>query len=106
MLKIILEPAENGIIKKVIEDNHGGSQKKKETVTVYETDDLHNVILFCYELFEDTGIEVGNKFDKRMINIVIDWGDKYIPKEHEIDYKIRVLENELEKLKEWKNQKE
>ena len=36
MIKIVLEPARNGVIKKVIDDNHGGGREHFTSTNVYE----------------------------------------------------------------------
>ena len=43
MVKIVLEPARNGVIKKVINDNHGGGKEQWTSTDVFEaTDDSPN----------------------------------------------------------------
>ena len=37
MIKIVLEPARNGVIKKVIDDNHGGGREHFTSTDVYES---------------------------------------------------------------------
>ena len=39
MIKIVLESARNGVIKKVIDDNHGGGREHFTSTDVYESND-------------------------------------------------------------------
>ena len=39
MVKIILEPAKNGVIKRVVDDNHGGGKEQWTSTEVYEETD-------------------------------------------------------------------
>ena len=49
MVKIVLEPAGNGVIKRVIDDNHGGGREQWTSTEVYEDskrdDDRHQYIM-------------------------------------------------------------
>jgi hypothetical protein len=58
---------------------------------------------FFYELCEDLGINLGNKFNKKVVKIDTTWGTHYEPSAKEIDSKIKELEAEIQLLKEWKN---
>lgn len=109
MTKVILHPARNGVIKKVIDENHGGSNESKSTVDVYEhpidkSNDINYIKRFFYDICEDLGLHIGNKFDKEVLKIQADWGSHYEPTQKEIDLKIKELEAELNLLKEWKKQ--
>jgi len=108
MIKIVLEPARNGVIKRIIDDNHGGGKERWSSTDVYEssdddTPDYHYVMKFFYELCEDLGINLGNKFNKKVVKIDTTWGTHYEPSPKEIDSKIKELEAEIQLLKEWKN---
>lgn len=103
MIKIILEPAENGLIKKIIDTNHGGSKEHWTTIGVYEksnTDKLKYVMTFFFDLCEDLGIDLGSKFDNEVITIRKEWGSHYEPSNKELDQKIKELEVQLQLLKE------
>ena len=107
MVKIVLEPARNGVIKKVIDDNHGGGREQWTSIDVFEQDeDSPNkytyIMRFFWDLCEDLGLEVGNKFDKDTLKISTEWGSHYEPKKKEIESKIRELQAEIDLLKEWK----
>jgi len=105
MAKIMLEAARNGIIKKIFDDNSGGSNLNVTYTDVYELDDDSKVtkkalVKFLYELCEDLGLKVGNKFSAEVIDIDFTWGSHYDPSKEEIDLKIAELEETLELLKE------
>lgn len=101
MVKINLEPAENGLIKRILDDNHGGSNERLSTTTVYELDgeNIENTIMFLYELCEDLGLYTGSKFSKRNLEMSVSWGSHYTPTSEELEKKIRELSAEIELLK-------
>jgi hypothetical protein len=104
MVKISLEPAKNGIIKRTVDDNHGGANEHWTTVDVYEscdTDNLNYIMKFFFDLCEDLGINLGSKFDREVITIKKEWGSHYEPSKEEINSKIKELEAEFSLLKEW-----
>ena len=73
MIKIVLEPARNGVIKRVIDDNHGGGREQWTSTDVFESnEDSRNkyeyIMRFFFELCEDLGLECGNKFEKDVLN--------------------------------------
>jgi hypothetical protein len=107
MVKIVLEPAGNGVIKRVIDDNHGGGREQWTSTEVYEDskqdDDRHQYIMrFFFDLCEDLGMNLGNKFSKDVITIRTEWGSHFEPSEKELESKIKELEAELQSLKECK----
>lgn len=104
MVKITLEPARNGIIKRIVDDNHGGSSEEWISIDVYEEseqDKLEYVTKFFYDLCEDLGVNLGNKFSNEVINISKEWGTDYTPTHEEIQEKIKQLKQELKLLEEW-----
>ena len=109
MIKIVLEPARNGVIKKVIDDNHGGGREHFTSTDVYESADEHKtnentyIKRFFFDLCDDLGLELGSKFDKDVLDINTQWGSHYEPTVVDIDYKIKRLKSELKELEEWKN---
>ena len=108
MAKIILETARNGIIKKIFDDNSGGSNMNVTYTDVYELEDDSKItkkalVKFLYELCEDLGLKVGNKFSSAVIDIDFTWGSHYDPTNEEIELKISELEETLELLKEINN---
>tara|TARA_R100001015_G_C4517991_1_gene87771 strand:- start:231 stop:560 length:330 start_codon:yes stop_codon:yes gene_type:complete len=108
MIKIVLEPARNGVIKKVIDDNHGGGREHFTSTDVYESvegdkNKLDYIKRFFFDLCDDLGLDIGNKFDPQVLDIRADWGTHYDPSIKDIDKKIKRLKSELEELEEWKN---
>lgn len=101
MVKITLEPAENGVIKRIFDDNYGGSKEHVSSTSVYELDgeNIEGTIEFLSELCEDLGIYTGSKFSKRNLDMSISWGSHYEPTDTEIDKKIKELSAEIELLK-------
>ena len=108
MIKIVLEPARNGVIKKVIDDNHGGGREHFTSTDVYEANEndknqFSYVKRFFFDLCDDLGLMLGSKFDKNVLDINTQWGTHYEPTIKDIDKKIKRLKSELEELEEWKN---
>ena len=78
MINIILEPARNGVIKKVVDDNHGGGREHFTSTDVYETHEIDKskysyIKRFFFDLCDDLGLEVGSKFDKDVLDINAQW---------------------------------
>jgi len=108
MIKIVLEPARNGVIKKVIDDNHGGGREHFTSTDVYESSENDKnqysyVKRFFFDLCDDLGLEVGSKFDKTVLDINTQWGTHYEPTVKDIEFKIKRLKSEIKELEEWKN---
>ena len=108
MIKIVLEPARNGVIKKVIDDNHGGGREHFTSTDVYESSEsdknkLSYIKRFFFDLCDDLGLEHGTKFDKDVLDIHTRWGTHYEPNAKEIDLRIKRLKSEIKELEEWKN---
>jgi|TARA_R110000822_G_scaffold177907_5_gene317896 hypothetical protein len=107
MIKIVLEPARNGVIKRVINDNHGGGKEQWTSIDVFESNDDHRnkyeyIMRFFYELCDDLGLHRGNKFEKEVIKTTTEWGTHYEPNQKEIESKIKELQAEIDLLTEWK----
>ena len=108
MIKIVLEPARNGVIKKVIDDNHGGGREHFTSTDVYESTEHDKnqysyIKRFFFDLCDDLGLELGSKFDKDVLDINTGWGSHYEPTVKDIETKIKRLKSELKELEEWKN---
>lgn len=106
MVKIILEPAKNGIVKRTVDDNHGGAKEQWTSTEVYEETDsnkLGYVMNFFFDLCEDLGVNLGSKFDKEVITIRKCWGSHFEPSNKDLNLKIKELEAELQLLKECQN---
>jgi len=107
MIKIVLEPARNGVIKKVIDDNHGGGREHFTSTDVYEVNEndknqFSYIKRFFFDLCDDIGLEPGSKFDKNVLDINTRWGTHFEPTVKDIEFKIKSLKNELKELEEWK----
>ncbi len=109
MVKIVLESARNGVIKKVIDDNYGGGKEHFTSTDVYESNEERKssdntyIKRFFFDLCDDLGLELGSKFDKDVLDINTDWGSHYEPTTKDIESKIKKLKAELTELEEWKN---
>lgn len=106
MVKIILEPARNGVIKKVLDDNHGGGKENYQSIDVYEDPDnvkpnYAYIKKFFYELCEDLNIKTGNKFDECVIKIDTVWGSHYEPSQEDVQKRIDDLQTQIDMLKQW-----
>jgi len=105
MINIILEPATNGVVKRVVNQNAGGGRETAASVNVYElnnTASFKNTVQFLFEICEDLAIPTGNKFDKANLTMRSEWGSHYEPTQKDVHKKISELEAELELLKQWK----
>jgi hypothetical protein len=109
MIKIVLESARNGVIKKVIDDNYGGGKEHFTSTDVYESTEEHKsnentyIKRFFFDVCDDLGLNLGSKFDKDVLDINTGWGSHYEPTVKDIESKIKRLKIELEELEEWKN---
>lgn len=101
MVTIILESADNGIIKTIKDDNINGAGSTFESKLVYDfnTDNLHSrKIQFFYELAEDLGLEVGNIHKSNNLVMSVDWGNSYKPSAEDIKLKMESLKLRLKQL--------
>lgn len=102
MISVVLEPADNGLIKFIQDDNINAAGESFESRMVYDfTGELSQKtkVKFIKDLCLDLGIDLGTQIDQNQIKLTIDWGDLYQPNQKEIDKKIKGLEQELEKLR-------
>jgi hypothetical protein len=100
MQKISLELADNGVIKKITDDNINAAGETFESVVVYEIEGGNkNKIKFINELCVDVGVDFGNSRTREQIKIIEGWGDNYTPTNSEIKMKIESLSNEIQRLK-------
>lgn len=103
MQRILLEIADNGIIKTVTDDNINAAGEKFESKVVYDLENGDVVLTkmnMLYELSEDMGMELGNSKQSDQIKIIADWGEHYTPADDELKARIQDLEEELNSLKE------
>ena len=107
MITIKLELASNGVIKTVTDNNYNGAGSNHEMRTVYETENdenFSNTIRFLYDLSDDLGIDLGNKFSKDVLNFDIGWGDKYEPKYEEVKRLVKDTAQNLKELRKWEKE--
>lgn len=110
MIKIVLESVRNGVIKKVIDDNHGGGKQQFTFTDVYESgefplDENSYIKRFFFDLCDDLGLNLGSKFDKSVLDINTVWGSHFEPSDKDIKSKIKRLKLEIAELEEWTNER-
>jgi hypothetical protein len=101
MLTIGIEPADNGVIKTLVDDNVNGGGEEFESRQVYEFEGpmkRANQIKFFKDLVFDLGLDIGTELDPDRIRIALDWGSQYEPTDSEIKKKIQTLEREIKRL--------
>lgn len=105
MQKILLEIADNGIIKTVTDDNINAAGEVFESKVVYDLENgdiVSTKLNMLYELSEDMGMELGNSKQPDQIKIIADWGDSYVPQiedKAELQLRIKNMEKTLTKMK-------
>jgi len=107
MITIKLELASNGVIKTVNDNNYNGAGSNHEKRTVYETEEDENfdaTIRFFYELSDDLGINLGNKYDKFVLDFDTEWGSKYEPSYEEVKQLVKDTAQNLKELKKWEKE--
>ena len=101
MITISLEPADNGLIKFLIDDNVNGGGEEYTSRVVYEFEGITgkaNQVKFLNDLVLDLGLAVGSDVDRDKVVIETQWGKQYTPTENEIKTKIGMLQKELKRL--------
>lgn len=101
MLSIGIEPADNGIIKTLVDDNVNGGGEEFESRHVYEfTGPMKrsNQVKFIKDLVFDLGMDVGTELDPDFLQIYVGWGKQYTGSDSEIKNKIQILEKEIKRL--------
>lgn len=100
MIKYVLEPVDNGIIKTIIDDNIDGAGKKLEKKEIYILEDkVINTEKFLMNLIEDLGLYLGNAHDKNTLAINKVYGDNYKLNNNELMEERKKLTHRLNKLK-------
>ena len=102
MVTIVLDIADNGVVKVLEDDNINGAGESFISKTLYDFDDDENFtnrIKFLKELCLDIGLQLGNDIDKRKLNLIVGQGSSYKPTKTEIKQKISALEKLLVKYK-------
>lgn len=104
MLKIILEPVDNGIIRTIIDDNDKGAGEKMEKKEIFLTgDNVENTERFLRKLIFDLGLYTGNPTEKRTLLVGNTYGKDYQMSHKEIfeeEKRLNVRLNQLRNLKE------
>jgi hypothetical protein len=101
MISIQIEPADNGVLKFLIDDNVNGGGEEYTTRTVYDFEGItarHNQVKFLKDLVLDLGLSTGTELDSSCLRIKTEWGTQYAPNDTELKNKIAVTEKELKRL--------
>jgi len=107
MVTVVIDSADNGIIKTIKDDNINGAGANYESKTVYDfKEDVYHdrKIGFFYELAADLGIETGNIHKNNNLVMSTHWGMSYRPSKEEIAVRIDTLKLELAGLQAQFNQ--
>lgn len=107
MLSIGIEPADNGVIKTLVDDNVNGGGEEFESRHVYEFEGpmkRSNQVKFLKDLIFDLGMDVGTELDPDLVRITMGWGTQYKGSEGEIKNKIQVLQKEVKRLESMLNE--
>ena len=101
MITISIEPADNGVVKFIIDDNinGGGEEHVARRVYDFESGGRYNQVKFLNDLTLDLGMEIGTSLDPDKVNIELGWGSQYSPSQDELKNKVRVLEQDLKHFK-------
>ncbi|MDC0008804.1 hypothetical protein OAE73_00385 [bacterium] len=101
MLSIGIEPADNGVVKTLLDDNVNGGGEQFESRNVYEFDGpmkRPNQVKFLKDLIFDLGLDIGTEMDPDYLQIYVGWGKQFTGTDKEIKNKIRILQSEVERL--------
>jgi hypothetical protein len=108
MIKIEIQNAENGIIKKVIDTQYNGADQSAEIIFLYEIEEEDPVqkylktIQFINDLMKDLAIDTGSDYSSIRLDFELKWGDKYNPSLEEVTDHIKNLNQELKSWREYK----
>jgi len=101
MITVSIEPADNGVIKYVVDDNVNGAGEEHVSRVVYDLDNDEeriNLVNLVQDIILDLGLETGTEIDKHMFSAKTEWGAKYNPSIKETKERIKRLEAEIESL--------
>lgn len=102
MITIQIEPADNGVVKFLIDDNVNGGGEEFTSRVVYEFDNTlgrANQIKFLKDIVLDLGLATGSELDRDKLVVKTEWGSQYKPNEAEIKVKLSALEKEMNLLR-------
>jgi hypothetical protein len=104
MIDIQLSNASNGIVKTVTDTQYNGVDQVAKIVVLYELNEenveeyFDKVSNLFRDLSKDLGLNTGSDYEPTKLVYGVDWGDKYIPSEEEIDERIKELKSEIKEL--------
>ena len=101
MISISIEPADNGLVKFLIDDNVNGGGEEYTSRVVYDFDSYlgrEQQRKFLQDLVLDLGLNTGSDIDKNKLEIKIGWGKNYQPTESEILARVNQLQKEIKRL--------
>ena len=87
MITIQIEPADNGVLKFLIDDNVNGGGEEYTSRMVYDFEGptgRANQIKFLRDLVLDLGMSTGSELDRDKMVIQTEWGKQYTPNELEL----------------------
>ncbi|MDA9263018.1 hypothetical protein N9P49_01055 [bacterium] len=102
MITINIEPADNGVVKFLLDDNINGGGEEHVARRVYDfecSSGRYNQVKFLNDLTLDLGMEIGTDLDVNKVSIQLGWGNLYTPTQPELLKKIESLERDLKKYK-------
>jgi hypothetical protein len=108
MIKIELQNASNGIIKRVVDTQFNGVDQSAEIITLYELDEsdpfigYSKVASFLNDITKDLAIDTGSDFSPARLKFEVEWGDKYNPSMEEVNEYLKYLRDEMRAWKEYK----
>lgn len=114
-MKIVFEPASNGIIKTIIDENINGNDEVYSETSVYEIPDaneiyphnnlenLKKVSNILSEFLDDMSLNIGNKHSIYKLSFLIEKNDDMLTTE-DIDKKIQYYEELAEQYRGLKNE--
>jgi len=101
MITISIEPADNGVVKFLIDDNVNGGGEEYTSRVVYDFDGYlgrAQQVKFLKDLVLDLGLSTGSDIDREQLQIKTDWGLKFTPDENQIKTRINQLQKEIKRL--------
>ena len=81
MITIQIEPADNGVVKFLIDDNVNGGGEEFTSRVVYEFDNTlgrANQVKFLKDIVIDLGLNTGSDLDGDKLVIKTEWGAQYL----------------------------
>ena len=101
MITIQIEPADNGVVKFLIDDNVNGGGEEYTSRVVYDFDGYlgrQQQVKFLNDLSLDLDLSTGSEIDRDKLEVKLDWGKSYTPTQTEIKARVSQLQKELKRL--------